>query len=213
VDGSSLQEITEKVGPMDVTRAAHYIRQAALGVQHIHETGIVHRDLKPGDILVDRGGAVKVIDMGLARFVQDGVEMPAGRHDDYLLGTADYIAPEQAVDAHNVDIRADIYSLGCTFYFCLTGRTPFAAGTVVQKLVWHQTRHPEPIRRLRPEVPKRLALAELIERMMAKDPAQRPQTPQEVADALAPLTQTPIGPPPEEEMPHRSPAVRAIAKL
>jgi hypothetical protein len=105
-----------------------------------------------------------------------------------------------------VDIRADIYSLGATFYFCLTGRTPFSEGTVAQKLIWHQTRQPKPLRALRPDVPE--ALAAVVERMMAKDAAGRYATPQEVADALAPFTGTPIPPPPDSEMPQFSPAVR-----
>src|SRR5215470_13853420 len=184
VDGSSLQEIIKKVGPIDVLRAAHYIRQAALGLQHAHETaGIVHRDIKPGNILVDRNGIVKVLDMGLARFFNDKDDILTKKYDENVLGTADYLAPEQALDSHGVDIRADIYSLGATFYFCLTGRTPFNEGTVAQKLIWHQTRQPKSIRQMRPGVPD--GLAALIERMMSKDPAQRPQTPQEVADLLA----------------------------
>ena len=123
--------------------------------------------------------------MGLARFFHDEEDILTKKYDENVLGTADYLAPEQALDSHGVDIRADIYSLGATFYFCLTGRTPFTEGTVAQKLIWHQTRQPKPIRQARPEVPE--ALAALIERMMAKDPAQRPQTPQEVAEALAPF--------------------------
>jgi serine/threonine protein kinase len=209
IDGSSLQHVVKKGGPMDVTRAAHYVRQAALGLQHAHESaGLVHRDIKPSDILVDRTGVVKIIDMGLARFFHDEVFLK--KYDNTVLGTPDYMAPEQARDPHSVDIRADIYALGGTFYFCLTGRSPFSGGTVAQKILWHQTRQPEPIHRLRPESPMRQALAELIQRMMAKDPAQRPQTPQEVAEALTPWTQTPIGAPPEEEMPNHCPAVRAI---
>jgi serine/threonine protein kinase len=205
VDGASLQEMVKKAGPMDCLRACHYIRQAALGLQHAHETaGIVHRDIKPGNILVDRNGIVKVLDMGLARFFHDEEDILTKKFDENVLGTADYLAPEQALDSHSVDIRADIYSLGATFYFCLTGRTPFAEGSVAQKLIWHQTRQPKPIRQLRPETPE--ALSNLIERMMAKDPSQRPQTPMEVAEALAPWTQTPIPPPPEHEMPQLSPA-------
>jgi serine/threonine protein kinase len=205
VDGSSLQEIVKKTGPMDVLRACHYIRQAALGLQHAHETaGIVHRDIKPGNILVDRNGIVKVLDMGLARFFHDEEDVLTKKYDENVLGTADYLAPEQALDSHSVDIRADIYSLGATFYFCLTGRTPFAEGSVAQKLIWHQTRQPKSIRLLRPETPE--GIVALIERMMAKDPAQRPQLPIELADALAPWTQTPIPPPPEHEMPQLSPA-------
>ncbi len=209
VDGSSLQEIIKKAGPMDVTRAAHYMRQSALGLQHAHESaGLVHRDIKPGNILVDRTGTVKILDMGLARFFHDEEDILTKKYDENVLGTADYLAPEQALDSHGVDIRADIYSLGATFYFCLTGRTPFTEGTVAQKLIWHQTRQPKPIKQTRPEVPDELAA--LIERMMSKDPAQRPQTPQEVADALAPFTQTPIGPPPEDEMPRLSPAALGL---
>src|SRR5262245_10670125 len=203
VDGSSLQDIIKRHGPMDVLRTSHYIRQAALGLQHAHETAaLVHRDVKPGNILVDRNGIVKVLDMGLARFFNDEDDQLTKKHDENVLGTADYLAPEQALDSHSVDIRADVYSLGGTFYFCLTGRTPFAEGTVAQKLIWHQTRQPKPIRSIRPEVPE--GIVAIVERMMAKDAGQRFQTPQEIADALAPWTQTPIPPPPDSEMPQLS---------
>jgi serine/threonine protein kinase len=203
VDGSNLQEIIKKSGAMDVLRACHYIRQAALGLQHAHETaGLVHRDIKPGNILVDRNGTVKILDMGLARFFHDKDDILTQKYDENVLGTADYLAPEQALDSHSVDIRADIYSLGATFYFCLTARTPFAEGTVAQKLIWHQTRQPKPLRSFRPEVPEEIAA--IIEKMMAKDVIQRYQMPQEVADELAPYTQTAIPPPPAEEMPQFS---------
>src|SRR2546430_400437 len=176
VDGSSLQEIVKRAGALDALRAAHYIRQAALGLQHAHETaGLVHRDIKPGNILVDRNGIVKVLDMGLARFFHDEEDILTRKYDENVLGTADYLAPEQALDSHSVDIRADIYSLGATFYFCLTARTPFSEGTVAQKLIWHQTRQPKSVLALRPEVPAELAA--IVEKMMAKDPAQRYQTP------------------------------------
>jgi serine/threonine protein kinase len=205
VDGSNLQEIIKKSGAMDVLRACHYIRQAALGLQHAHEAaGLVHRDIKPGNVLVDRNGIVKILDMGLARFFHDKDDILTQKYDENVLGTADYLAPEQALDSHSVDIRADIYSLGATFYFCLTGRTPFAEGTVAQKLIWHQTRQPKPLRSFRPEVPEEIVA--IIEKMMAKDVNQRYQTPQQVADVLAPYTQTPIPPPPSEEMPQFSPA-------
>ncbi|HXG10002.1 MAG TPA: protein kinase [Gemmataceae bacterium] len=203
VDGASLQEIVKRSGPMDVLRACHYIRQAAVGLQHAHETaGLVHRDIKPGNILVDRNGIVKVLDMGLARFFHDEEDILTKKYDENVLGTADYLAPEQALDSHGVDIRADIYSLGATFYFLLTGRTPFTEGTVAQKLIWHQTRQPKPIRSIRPEVPE--GVVAIVEKMMAKDPNQRYQTPLEVVEALTPWTQTPIPPPPESEMPRLS---------
>jgi serine/threonine protein kinase len=211
VDGASLQEMVKRAGEgMDPVRAAHYIYQSALGLQHAHDAaGLVHRDIKPGNILVDRNGVVKVLDMGLARFYHDEEDPLTKKFDENVLGTADYLAPEQALDSHTVDIRADIYSLGGTFYYCLTGKTPFSEGSVAQKLIWHQTRQPKPIKSVRPDVPDEIAA--IVERMMAKDPAQRYQTPREVAEALAPWTQTPIAPPPEREMPQLSlAATRAL---
>ncbi|HVS36175.1 MAG TPA: protein kinase, partial [Gemmataceae bacterium] len=208
VDGANFQEMIKRTGPMDVLRAAHYVRQAALGIQHAHETaGLVHRDIKPGNILVDRNGIVKILDMGLARFFHDTDDVLTKKYDENVLGTADYLAPEQALDSHGVDIRADIYSLGATFYFILTGKPPFAEGTVAQKLIWHQTRQPKSVRLLRPDVPEELAA--VLEKAMSKDPSQRYQTPTEMAEALAPWTKTPIPPPPEAEMPQLSPAAMA----
>ncbi|MFL5243192.1 MAG: protein kinase domain-containing protein [Gemmataceae bacterium] len=207
VDGASLQEMIKRGGVMDVTRAAHYMRQSAMGLQHAHETaGIVHRDIKPGNILVDRYGIVKILDMGLARFFHDDEDVLTKKYDENVLGTADYLAPEQALDSHSVDIRADIYSLGATFYYCLTGRSPFNEGTVAQKLIWHQTRQPKAIRTIRPDVPQ--GIEALVEKMMAKDRNQRFQMPSEIAEALAPYTKDPIGPPPEIEMPQLCPAAK-----
>src|SRR5262249_43126100 len=195
VDGSSLQEIVKKANrPLDPIRAAHYICQAALGLQHAFQfAALIHRDIKPGNILVDRQGAVKVLDMGLARFFNDELDQITKQYDENVLGTADYLAPEQALDSHGVDIRADIYGLGATFYFCLTGRTPFMEGTVAKKLICHQTRQPKPIKDFRKDVPE--GLLAIIEKMMAKDADQRYQTPAEVVAALEPWTTTPIPPP------------------
>jgi serine/threonine protein kinase len=198
VEGTGLYDIVQNHGPMDPIRAAHYIRQAAVGLQRAHEANMVHRDIKPGNLMVDRAGTVKVLDMGLARIFSDSEEVLTRG----ILGTPDYFAPEQSKDSHNVDIRADIYGLGCTFYYLLTGAPPFPEGSIAQKLVWHQTRPPKPIRALRPEVPE--GLAAVIHKMLAKDPAQRYQTPAELAEALTPWTQTPIPPPSEAEMPRLS---------
>jgi serine/threonine protein kinase len=204
VEGSSLQEIVGKRGPMDVTRAAHYIRQSALGLQHAHEAGLVHRDIKPGNLLVDRGGTVKILDLGLARFFNVHKDNLTEKYDEgSVLGTADYLAPEQAIN-NQVDIRSDLYSLGATFYFLITGRAPFQEGTITQKLIWHQTKAPQAIREKRPDVPPEINA--VIEKLMSKLPGERYQTPSELAEALAPLTATPISPPPEEEMPRFSPA-------
>jgi serine/threonine protein kinase len=151
VDGSSLQEIVKLSGAMDHIRAAHYMRQAALGLQHAHEkAGLVHRDIKPGNILVDRSGIVKVLDMGLALFFHDRDDNITKRFDENVLGTADYLSPEQAIDSHGVDIRTDIYSLGATFYFCLTGKPPFSEGSVAQIFIWHQPPQPRWVRLVRP---------------------------------------------------------------
>jgi serine/threonine protein kinase len=205
VDGASLQEIGKKIGPLDITRACQYMYQSAKGLQHAHETaGLVHRDIKPGNILVDRIGVVKILDMGLARFFHDEEDILTKKYDENVLGTADYLAPEQAIDSHGVDIRADVYSLGATFYFCLTGKTPFSEGTVAQKLIWHQTRQPKPIRNIRPEVPEEVIA--IVEKMMAKEPGQRYQTPREVMEALEPWMSTPVPPPPSEELPRLCPA-------
>jgi serine/threonine protein kinase len=207
VDGSNLQDIIKKNGQMEPSRAAHYIRQAALGLDHAHRAGLVHRDIKPGNLLLDRTGTLKVLDMGLARFFNDEDDILTRQFEENVLGTADYLAPEQALDSHSVDIRADIYSLGATFYYLLTGRTPFGEGTVAQKLIWHQTRQPRPIANFRPDVPPDMAA--VLEKMMAKDASHRYQTPMEVAEALEPWTQNPLPPPPESEMPRLSPAVVA----
>ena len=208
VDGASLQEIVKRAGPIDPVRAAHYVQQSALGLEHAHAAGLVHRDIKPGNVLVDRSGIVKILDMGLARFFNDEEDMLTKKYDENVLGTADYLAPEQALDSHGADVRADIYSLGATFYFMLTGRTLFGEGTIAQKLIWHQTRQPRPVCALRPDVPP--GMAAVIEKMMAKDREQRYQNPREVAEALAPWTQTAIGPPPEVEMPRLSLAATGV---
>jgi serine/threonine protein kinase len=206
VDGTSLQDIVKKGGPLPILRACHYVRQAALGLQHAYEAGLVHRDIKPANLLLDRSGLVKILDLGLARFFDDDSNLTRQYAARNLIGTADYLAPEQALNSHEADIRADIYSLGVTFYFLLTGRSPFREGTVAQKLLFHQVQMPEPVQTHRPELPDELA--GIITRLLAKDPAERQQTPLEVVAALDPWTETPIPPPPESEMPRLSRAAR-----
>jgi eukaryotic-like serine/threonine-protein kinase len=182
VEGSDLQDMVKKHGPLSVDSACHYIRQSALGLDHARQRGLVHRDIKPGNILVDSKGQVKILDMGLARYFHDDEAILTNKFDENVLGTADYLAPEQAEDSHEVDIRADIYSLGATFYFLLTGKTLFGEGTVSQKLMWHQHNQPRPITELRPDVPP--TLAAIVMKMVAKAPGQRYQVPSEVAEAL-----------------------------
>src|ERR1043165_3354577 len=147
VDGANLQDMVERGGPLSVERAANYIWQTALALQHAHEHGLVHRDIKPGNILVARDGVVKVLDMGLALFFQDEDEALTKKHDDGTLGTADYLSPEQSQDSHEVDIRTDIYSLGMTLYFVLTGKAPFDGLPLAQKILAQQTQAPKPDRK------------------------------------------------------------------
>jgi eukaryotic-like serine/threonine-protein kinase len=209
VDGANLQEIVKRTGPLSVLRATNYIWQAALALQHAHEQGLVHRDIKPGNILVDRTGVVKVLDMGLALFFREEDEQLTKKHDDGTLGTADYLSPEQAMDSHDVDIRTDIYSLGVTLYFLLTGRAPFEGMPVAQKLLAQQMKQPKPVSDYRKDVPAELAA--VLDKMMAKKADQRYAVPGEVADALAPFVQTGIEPPTEAEMPRLSPAASGQA--
>jgi serine/threonine protein kinase len=202
VDGSSLQQIVGQSGPLNIHRAANYIKQAAQGLQYIHEQKLVHRDIKPGNLIVDRSGTVRILDMGLARFTQETGEMLTMG----VIGTPDYLAPEQARDSHTVDIRADIFGLGGTFYFLLTGKTPLPEGSVTKKLLWQQTREPQPIHAIRPEVPAELE--DVVFQMLAKDPDKRYQRPTDVIKALAPWTRGKIPPPTAAEMPQLSPAAR-----
>jgi WD40 repeat protein/serine/threonine protein kinase len=196
IDGAGLDQVVKEQGPLDPVRAARYVAAAACGLEHAHRAGLVHRDVKPSNLLVDRTDTVKILDMGLARFFHDKDDELTKEHDsERVLGTADYLAPEQAVNSHDVDIRADIYSLGVTFYFLLTGKSPFGDEPVVQKLLGHLMREPRPIRDLRPDVPQELVA--VIARMMAKDRDARYQTPAEVVEALAPWAQLPAPPAPE----------------
>lgn len=209
VDGSNLQDLVKKFGPLDVVRACHYIYGAAVGLQHANEIGLVHRDIKPGNILLDRSGVVKILDLGLARFFHDSDDNLTRQYDESILGTADYLSPEQAEDSHTVDIRSDIYSLGATFYFLLTGFPPFPEGTIPQKLIWVRGREPKAIRTIREEVPEDVVA--VVAKMMAKKPEDRYQTPAEVMAALTPWAATPIAPPAEREMPQLSPAITGTA--
>ena len=162
------------------------------GLQHAHENGIVHRDIKPGNLILDRQGVVKILDMGLARFSDARKDNLTRRLDEgAVLGTTDYIAPEQALSS-DVDIRADIYSLGGTLYTLLAGRTPYEGKTTTQKLLAHQLRAVDDLSKIRKDIPR--PLVGVVETMMAKRLEDRYQTPAEVLAALAPWIPTSISP-------------------
>src|SRR5262249_49581325 len=160
----------------------HYIRQAALGLQHAFEQGMAHRDIKPHNLMLTPKGQIKVLDFGLARLREPHCRGKGLTQADAFMGTPEYVAPEQATDARQADIRADIYSVGCTLYALITGRPPFTEDTTVKLVLAHIEKPPQPLQELRPEVPADLAA--VVARMLAKDPAQRFQKPAEVARAL-----------------------------
>jgi serine/threonine protein kinase len=194
VDGIDLYQLVKRDGPLPVEKACEYMRQGALGLQHAHESGLIHRDIKPSNFLVDKVGVVKLLDLGLARFAEEGPDHLTQRYDNNnVLGTADYVAPEQTRDSHEVDQRCDIYALGGTLYFLLSGLAPFPDGSPADKMIAHRMRKPIPVRQYRPDVPPGLAL--VLEKMMAKNPDERYASAADVAAALAPwLPNPPAGP-------------------
>ena len=191
---------------MPIALACETVKQAAEGLEHAFQSGMVHRDIKPQNLMRTPDGQVKILDFGLARFASEalpdlvpaaeretesGIEATA--HDrafpitltDMVLGTADYIAPEQASAPRSADIRADIYSLGCTFYYLLAGHPPFPDGTLIEKLKAHSEQVPTPLSKVRPDVPP--GLARIVDRMMAKDRSLRFQRPCRRGRGLGPV--------------------------
>jgi serine/threonine-protein kinase len=205
VEGTDLGKLVRSKGPLPVTEACDYIRQTAKGLQHAYERNLIHRDIKPVNLILTKQrldptvhrreaeevSLIKILDWGLANLSPPRSQLgdrPSSPQCTGLVGTADYLSPEQAMDPDSVDIRGDIYSLGCTFYFLLTGQPPFVDGTLMQKIMYHQSREPLPVESLRLDVP--VGLEAIIKRMMAKKPGDRYQTPGAVATALIPYTQS-----------------------
>ena len=194
VDGVDLAQTVQKNGPLPIEQACDYVRQAATGLQYAHDRGMVHRDIKPHNLMVTSDNVVKILDFGLASLApQTSPDEPVSEDAEgnltvagSIMGTPDFISPEQAEDARKVDGRSDIYSLGMTLYFLLAGRRPFEKGSAMDKLKLHAEAEPVSLAELRDDVPEELL--KVVARMTAKDPAARFQSPAEVATALAPFT-------------------------
>jgi serine/threonine protein kinase len=181
VEGDNLRAVLEQRGTLSVADAVHYMIQVAAGLAHAHSRGVVHRDIKPSNIIITPSGRAKLVDMGLARTLER-----QGEHEltqsGVTLGTFDYISPEQALEPRDADVRSDIYSLGCTFYHVLTGRTPTPEGTAARKLHCHQHVKPVDPRQYVPDLP--IEVVAILDKMMAKKPADRFQTPDELVHQL-----------------------------
>ena len=206
VDGPNLERYVKKQGPLPVGLACEIIFQAANGLQHAHEKGMIHRDIKPANLLVhqEQGSAtiqVKILDFGLARLHQPSpvsTEKSIVVGERTVMGTPDFLSPEQSQDMHDTDIRSDLYSLGCTFYYLLTGKVPFPGGSTIDKLLRHHSEPAAPIEDQRHDVPKSVLAIE--RKLLEKKPEDRYQTPDELMDALAPhaaptAMEWPIAPP------------------
>src|SRR5262249_7872617 len=199
VPGLTLQKLVDDVGPLPIAQACEFVRQAAVGLEHAAAQRLVHRDVKPSNLMVVAPNGlplpprpvVKILDMGVARLFQlseQEAPLTTLTRDGSVIGTPDYVAPEQLEDPRTVDVRADLYSLGCTLYFLLSGRVPFPGGTLIQKLDRQRWHTAPSVNQLRPEVPA--PLAAVVRRLMAKHPDDRYQTPGELAQALEALLRT-----------------------
>jgi eukaryotic-like serine/threonine-protein kinase len=209
VAGPNLERHVRRQGALPVGLACEIVFQTANGLQHAFEMGMVHRDIKPANLLLHKEpGAdsiqVKILDFGLARLAHRDIaaSKTLATKETTVMGTPDFLSPEQSRDVHDTDIRSDLYSLGCTFYFLLTGRVPFPGGTTVDKVIRHNSEEPKALEKLRPDVPKKIA--KIVRKLMAKNPDERFQTPDELMDALAPhaapsVMDWPIAPTPAME--------------
>ena len=194
VDGPNLDAHVRRKGPLPVGEACDYARQVALGLQHASEKGLIHRDIKPSNLLLNRAGDVKISDLGLVLVDDPGTESVSRITKEGLtVGTPDFLAPEQARNPRGADIRADIYSLGCTLYYLLTGEVPHPTGTPTEKMLRH-ARAPFPVPD-RADLPT--GLADVIRKMAGRKPEDRYQTPAEVAEALAPFAVRRAAPTPQ----------------
>ena len=189
VRGKDLYEYVRDDGALPIDDAVDAIYQSAEGLLHAHEKGMVHRDIKPANLLKTDGGAIKILDLGLALFNTEGEESLTVLYNEKVMGTADYLSPEQAVNSHEVDHRADIYSLGCTLYFLVTGRPPYNKGTLAQRIAMHQSKEPDNILESREDCPQ--GLIDICTKMMRKNPLDRFEDCNQVMSALKEFRDSP----------------------
>ncbi len=187
IEGINIRDLVDREGPLPLNQALSYTYQIALALDHASQRSVIHRDIKPSNVLVTPDGKAKLVDMGLARLNQMAQASNDLTASGVTLGTFDYISPEQARDPRSADVRSDLYSLGCSFYYMLTGRPPFPEGTVLQKLLQHQGDVPPDPRSVRPELPPQVS--RVLTRLLAKNPAERYQQPLELLEELAHLAQ------------------------
>jgi serine/threonine protein kinase len=183
VHGRTLAQIVHQRGPLPADEARAYAKQAALGLACAADHGVVHRDIKPQNLMFDpRLRLVKIVDFGLGRLVDEQRSGSRLTRPEEILGTLDYISPEQAANSRDADVRSDIYSLGCTLYYLLAGAPPFVGKNAVDLLRKHESETPAPIRSLRGDIPQ--DFSNLIDWALQKDPKQRPQSPHQILDHL-----------------------------
>ena len=192
VPGKTVRELVRDGGRLAVGEAARGFADVAAGLQHLHERGLIHRDLKPANVMVTPDGHGKLLDLGLA--YAPGEPLPEDHtivgSRRYIVGTMDYISPEQARDAIDVDERSDVYSLGCSIYFSITGTPPFPGGSSLDKIRRQRNLKPVALSELNEAVPRKFA--KLVERMMAKEPGERPATANEARELLLPFATAPL---------------------
>jgi serine/threonine protein kinase len=197
IPGQTLSRLVKDQGPLPVARAARLMAEVASGLEHAHQQKLIHRDLKPSNIQVTPRDHAKVLDLGLALTQGETGDSEVVGGQGYIVGSMDYIAPEQTVDATGVDPRCDLYSLGCTLYFALTGQPPFPGGTNREKIQRHRREKPTPLAELRPDLPK--GFVALVERLMEKDPRGRPASAAAAAEELRAWAASEPAPPPDRQ--------------
>jgi serine/threonine protein kinase len=202
IPGRSLADLVAEKGPLAPAPAARIIQEALQTLAHVHQSGIIHRDLRPAHLLLDSSERVHILDLGLARFLEDRAGALTRQSGEQVLGSVEYLAPEQILDSHDVDVRTDVYGLGATLYFLLTGKPPFNHHSIL-RLAAGVVTHPQPLAQLCPDAPK--CLVAIVEKMMAAQRADRYATAAEAALALQGWLLD-VAPPPLKT-PHRTPTV------